>query len=94
MTCLWLSFLVGALWLTRTLSGMLYGVSATDPVTFGAVSFLLLATAPMACYLPARRATQVDPLVAARRVIRRPTYCVNSKAIGFHAVGRTGCPSA
>jgi len=58
--------ILGSLWLTQALSGMLYGVTARDPVTFFAVAFVLLATALSACYIPARRATKVDPMVALR----------------------------
>jgi putative ABC transport system permease protein len=52
--------------LTRLISGLLYQVSATDPLTFGAIGLLLLAIAFLACYIPARRAMKVDPLKALR----------------------------
>jgi predicted permease len=56
----------GAILLTRTLRSFLFGLSATDPVTFGAVAFLLILVALLACYIPARRAAQVDPIAALR----------------------------
>jgi putative ABC transport system permease protein len=58
--------LVGAVALTRFVRTMLFDVSPSDPITFGAISALLAAVAFVACYVPARRTTRVDPLVALR----------------------------
>jgi ABC-type antimicrobial peptide transport system permease subunit len=57
---------VAALWLTRVMSCLLFGVGAADPVTFVGVAALLTAAGMLGCWLPARRAMRVDPMVALR----------------------------
>jgi ABC-type antimicrobial peptide transport system permease subunit len=58
--------LAGSWWLTRLLSSLLFGVTASDPVTFAAVSILLVVVAILASSIPAWRAARVDPIAALR----------------------------
>lgn len=58
--------LAGALALTRLTTTLLFEVSPTDPITFAAVALCVILATLLACYIPARRATKVDPLVALR----------------------------
>jgi ABC-type antimicrobial peptide transport system permease subunit len=62
--------LAAALALTRMLKNMLFNVSTTDPATFIFIALLLVGIAPIAIYIPARRATKVDPLLALRREMK------------------------
>jgi predicted permease len=58
--------LTSAYWLTKWLSSWMYGVDVTDPLTFGAIALLLTFVALLACWIPARRAAKVDPMIALR----------------------------
>jgi putative ABC transport system permease protein len=58
--------IAASLGLTRFISSQLYGVSATDPMSFAGISLLLVGVALAACYIPARKAARADPLVALR----------------------------
>jgi putative ABC transport system permease protein len=58
--------IAAALGLTRLMASQLFGITATDPITFVSVSALIVFVALLACYIPARRATRVDPMVALR----------------------------
>ena len=79
--------LVGAWWLGRAGSSLLFGVTASDPLTFTTVSLLLTRLPLAACYFPARRAMAVDPMVA-------HPGSAGVDVAGCTAEGRASCPAA
>jgi putative ABC transport system permease protein len=58
--------LAAAYALTRLMNSLLFGITATDPLTYAGLSLLLMAVATIACYIPVRRATRIDPMIALR----------------------------
>lgn len=59
--------ILGALGLSRLMAGLLFGITPSDPITYLVVAMLLALTAYLSCYLPARRALRIDPVVALRQ---------------------------
>jgi putative ABC transport system permease protein len=59
--------ILGAVLITRTMQALLFGVSPTEPIVFGAIAALLLIVAVLACWIPARRAMRLDPMDALRQ---------------------------
>ena len=94
----WLTFggilvgLAGSLFLTKFLSSLLFNVKATDPMTFGVVALILMAVALLASFVPAYRATTVDPVNALRRISARAGSCPGCLVIRYSVVQLTQRP--
>jgi ABC-type antimicrobial peptide transport system permease subunit len=81
--------LAGAFVLTRLMATLLFEVSPTDPITFGVVALCVILATLLACYIPARRATKVDPLVALRSTVLYSAHA-NKETKNSHLITQEG----